>query len=80
MGMKFRNPSPTTVEKISMVLNENNPGISLNKNNVGLSYHFAIERVAKDVIGVRKIGIKGNYADPFTKPFVSNKFHGIYHK
>ena len=80
MGVKVSNPSPIFGNKISVVLNENSPGVSLNNKTVVLSYNFVIEHVANCVIEVRKIGRKYKYADPFTKAFISNKFRVIYHK
>ena len=61
---------------MSEVLNIMNPGRTLNKKNVALSYHF----VREDVTNVRKLHTSDNCAGPFTKPLVSNDFHGFYHE
>ena len=44
------------------------------------SSHFVQEPVANDVVKVRKIDTKENYADPFTKALVINEFHVFYHE
>ena len=41
--VKVTNPSPIFFDNISVVLNENNPGIPLNNKTVSLRYHFIIE-------------------------------------
>ena len=65
---------------MSVVLNASNPGSTLNKKTVALSYHFFREHVTNDVIKIRKIDSEDNFADPFTKPLVSNKFHSFFHE
>ena len=80
MGARVRNLSPNFFDNMSVVLNENNPGRSFNKKTVAFSYHFVREHVANDVVEIRKIDTKENYADPFTKVLVSNEFYGFYHE
>ena len=80
MGFKVSAPTPIFVDNMSVVLNASNPGSTLNKKTVALSYHFVREHVANDVIEIRKIDSEDNFADPFTKPLVSNKFHGFFHE
>ena len=57
MGAVVIKPSPILVYSMSVLLNENNPRISLNKKTVAFSCHFVRERVANDVVEVRKIDI-----------------------
>ena len=45
-----------------MVLNVNNPGITLNKKTVALSYHFVRKHVSKNVVEARKIQTRTNFA------------------
>ena len=58
MGMNDKNPSPIFLDNPSMVLNSNNPGISLNNKTVALSYHFVRKNVANDVVEVHNIDTK----------------------
>jgi hypothetical protein len=67
MGVKASKPTPIFVDNMSVVLNASNPGSTLNKKSVALSYHFVREHVAKSVAKIQKIDSAGNYADPFTK-------------
>ena len=60
MVVKFINPSPIFVKNMSMVVNENNPGISLNRKTVVLSFHFVREYVANNMVEVRNIYTKEN--------------------
>ena len=55
IGVKFIKPSPIFFDQISVLLNENIPGNSLNKKIVALGCHFEREHVADDVVEVRKI-------------------------
>eukprot|EP00957_Ditylum_brightwellii_P117367 8951065-Ditylum_brightwellii.AAC.1 len=67
-------PTPISVDNVSVVLNALNPGSTLNKKTVALSYHFVREHVTNGVIEIRKNDSEDNFADPFTKPLASNKF------
>jgi hypothetical protein len=80
MGVKVSKPTSIFVDNMSMILNARNPGSTLNKKTVALSYHFVQEHVATDVVEIRKIDSVDNFADPFTKSMVSNDFHGFYHE
>jgi hypothetical protein len=80
MGIKVSRPTPIFVDNMSVVLNATNPGSTLNKKTVALSYHFVREHVANEVVEIRKIASEDNFADPFTKALVSNDFHGFYHE
>ena len=80
MGIRVSKPTPIFVDNMSVVLNATNPGSTLNKKTVALSYHFVREHVANEVVEVRKIASTENFADPFTKALVSNDFHGFYHE
>eukprot|EP00957_Ditylum_brightwellii_P090011 6855400-Ditylum_brightwellii.AAC.1 len=65
---------------MSAVLNVTNPGSTLNKKMIALLYHFVREHVANGVVKIRKINADNNFADLFTKPLASNKFHGFFHE
>eukprot|EP00957_Ditylum_brightwellii_P064882 4922194-Ditylum_brightwellii.AAC.1 len=65
---------------MSVVLNATNPGSTLIKKTVALLYHFVREHAANGVVEIRKIDTDNNFADPFTKPLASNKFHGFSHE
>ena len=67
MGVNVSKPTPIWVDNMSVVLNATNPGSSLNKKAIALSYHFVREHQAQSVISIRKIHTTDNYADPFTK-------------
>ena len=47
---------------------------------VALAYHFVREHAANDVVEIKKIDSKDNYADPFTKSLGSNKYHAFYYE
>eukprot|EP00957_Ditylum_brightwellii_P053825 4078105-Ditylum_brightwellii.AAC.1 len=63
MGFKVSVPTPIFVDNMSVVLNASNPGSTLNKKTVALSYHFVREHVANAVIEIRKIDSEDNFAD-----------------
>ena len=77
MGIKVSKSTHVFVEKISLVLNVKNPGSTLNKETLALSYHFLMNHVDNNVVEVSKIYTSNNFSDPFTKPLVSNDFHGF---
>jgi hypothetical protein len=80
MGIKVAKSTPIFVENMGVVLNASNPGSTLNKKSLALSYHFVQEHVANSVIEIRKIDSADNYADPFTKALMSNEHHGFFYK
>lgn len=80
MGIHVSKPTPIFVDNMGVVLNASNPGSSLNKKSVALSYHFVREHVANDVIEIRKIDTADNYADPFTKALNSTDHHAFFHE
>jgi hypothetical protein len=63
-----------------VVLNASNPGSTLNKKSVALSYHFVQEHVANSVMEIQKIDSADNCADPFMKALTSNEHHGFFYK
>ena len=80
MGIKVGKPTPIFVDNMGVVLNASNPGSTLNKKSVALSYHFVREHVANDVMEIRKIDTTDNYADPFTKALTSHEHHGFFYE
>ena len=79
MGVKVTKPTPILVDNMSVVINATDPGSSLNKKSVALSYHFVREHQAGKVIDVRKIDTKANLSDPLSKPLASPQFCGLFH-
>jgi hypothetical protein len=77
MGVKVTKPTPIFVDNLSVVLNAQNPGSTLNKKWIALAYHFVREHVANGVVEIRKIASADNYADPFTKGMISGD-HGSF--
>ena len=67
MCVRVTRPTDIMVDNMSVVLNASNPGSTLNKKHIALSYPFVQEHLENDVIRVLKIGSSDNYADPFTK-------------
>eukprot|EP00957_Ditylum_brightwellii_P178569 13602272-Ditylum_brightwellii.AAC.4 len=80
MGIKVSRPAPISAENMSMVIIATNPGSTLNKKTMALSYHFVRDHVANRVVEARKIVSEDNFANPSTKALVSNDFHGFYHE
>jgi hypothetical protein len=80
MGIAVNKPTPLFVDNLGVVLNASNPGSTLNKKSVALSYHFVREHVANNVIEIRKIDSEDNYADPFTKALNSNGHHDYFYE
>jgi hypothetical protein len=80
MGIEVSKPTPIFVDNMGVVLNASNPGSTLNKKSVALSYHFVREHVANDVIEIRKIDSADNYADPFTKALNSGDHHDFFYE
>ena len=77
MGVKVTKPTPIFVDNLSVVLNAQNPGSTLNKKWIALAYHFVREHVANGVVEIRKIDSADNYADPFTKA-MNARDHGSF--
>ena len=67
MGIEVTKPTPIYVDNMSDVMNASNPASTLNKKHIALAYHFVREHVANNVIEIRKIPSKDNYADAWTK-------------
>ena len=65
---------------MSVVLNMKTLGRNLNKTSVALSDHFVMWNFANNIVKVKKIQTRDNFSYPFTKPLVSNDFHGFYHE
>eukprot|EP00957_Ditylum_brightwellii_P108218 8256772-Ditylum_brightwellii.AAC.1 len=65
MGVKVSKPTPIFVDNMSVVLNASNPGITLNKKTVALSYNFV--NAAINIVEFCKINSVDHFADPFTK-------------
>ena len=80
MGIRVTKPTPIFVDNMGVVLNASNPGSTLNKKSVALSYHFVREHVANSVIEIRKIDSADNYADPFTKALTSGDHHDFFYE
>jgi hypothetical protein len=80
MGIKVSKPTPIFVDNMGVVLNASNPGSTLNKKSVALSYHFVREHTANNVTEVRKIDSMDNYADPFTKALNSHGHHDFFYE
>ena len=80
MGVEVSKPTRILVDNMAVILNSTDPGSTLNKKMVALAYHFVREHVANDVVEVKKIDTKDNYADPFTKSLGSNEFHDFFYE
>ena len=80
IGINVSKPKPVFMDNVSVLLNAANPGSTLNKKTVALSYHFVREHVSNFFVEVRNIHTSNNFADPFTKPLVRNDIHGFYHE
>ena len=80
MGVKVTILISIYMDNMGVVLNASNPGSTLNKKCVALSYHFVREHVANNVIEIRKIDLADNYADPFTKALTSNRHHDFFYE
>ena len=80
MGVKVEKPTPIYVDNMSVVLNASNPGSTLNKKAIALSYHYTREHVANNVIEIRKIESEQNYSDPMTKALKSTNLHGFFYE
>ena len=70
MDINVSKLTPVFVDNMNVVFNSTNPGSTLNKKSVGLSYHFVRGHVANNVVEVRKIHTSNNFSDPFTKTLV----------
>ena len=55
MSIKVSKPILIFVDNMIVMLNTNNPGISLNKKPVALSYHFVREHFSNNIVEVIKI-------------------------
>ena len=75
MGVQVDIPTNIFEDNASVCISSSDPGSSLNKKNVELSYHYIRENVANKVVKVLKIYSLDNYADPFTKALPA-RHHG----
>ena len=80
LGVKVSESTKIYVDNMSVVLSTTNPGSKLNKKTVALAYHFVREHQANNVISIRKIHTKSNYADPFTKCLSNEEHHGFFNE
>ena len=80
MGVKVSKPTPIFVDNSGVVISASDPGSTLNKKCVALSYHFVREHAANDVVEIRKIDSSDNFADPFTKSLNSSEHHGFFYE
>ena len=67
MGVEVDAPTIIYEDNQSVCMSATDPGSTLNKKSVVLSYHYIREHIANVVVGVRKIGRDDNYADPSQK-------------
>ena len=77
MGVAITKPVIIYGDNLSAITNTITPGSALSKKYLALSYHFCREYYSANIVDIRKIDTKENYADPFTKALVSNEFHGF---
>ena len=77
MGVTVTKPIIIYGDNLSAITNTINPGSALSKKYLALSYHFCCEYYSANIVDIRKIDTKENYADPFTKALVSGEFHGF---
>ena len=61
------------VDNMSAIINLTDPGSTLDKKYIGLTYHFVREQVSGKVIDIMKIDSNENYANPLTKATNSNQ-------
>ena len=80
IGVNLSKPTPVFLGNVSVVLNANDPGSTLNKKTMALRYYFVREHIANNVVEVKKIHTSDNFADIFAKPLVINYYHGFYHE
>ena len=80
MSINVSKPTLVFVDRTSVMLNSTNPGSTLKKKTLVLSYHFFSNNYAENVVEMKKIHTSKYFADPFTKPLASNDFHGFYHE
>ncbi|MGH7954827.1 MAG: Ty1/Copia family ribonuclease HI [Gloeomargaritales cyanobacterium] len=80
MGIKITKAANIYVDNMGVILNATNPGSTLNKKPVALSYHFTREHVANFIIAIRKIASEHNYADAFTKALNGKKFNDFFYE
>jgi hypothetical protein len=80
MGIKAAKTSTVWVDNMAVILNSNNPGRTLNKKHVALTYHFVWKHVANLVINIHKIQSSDNFADPFTKGLNRTEFHSCFYE
>ena len=76
MGVKVSKPAIIYGDNLSAITNATVPGSTLNKKYLALAYHFCREHFSANIVNIRKIDGKDNFADPFTKPLVNHEFHG----
>ena len=80
MGVDVDAPTIIYEDNQSVCMSSTNPGCTLNKKCVALSYHYVREHIANKVVTVRKIGTAHNYADPFTKAMNSTNHGDFIHE
>ena len=80
MGVVVDKPIVIYEDNHSAYVSATDPGISLNKKNIALVYHYVREHVANKVVEIRKIPSKDNYADVFTKGTNSVVYGQFFHE
>ena len=77
MGLKVTKPTIIYGDNLSAITNATSPGSALKKKYLALSYHFCREYYSANIVDIRKIDGKDNYADAYTKVLESGEFHGF---
>ena len=67
-------------DNMSAIINTTSPGSALKKKYLALSYHFCREYYSANIVDIRKIDTKDNYADAYTKALGSGEFHGFFNE
>ena len=80
MGMHDTKPISIWVNNLGVILNASNSESTMNRKHIVLAYHFIRENVANDVVKIRKVDTKDNYADPFTMALDNRSFHEFFYK
>jgi len=79
MGVQVKRPTTIYEDNQSFCISSTNPGTTLNKKNVALSYHYVREHQANGVVDIVKIPSNDNYADAFTKGLNSTAHGDHFH-
>ena len=76
--MRVSKPTIAHEDNMTVVVNSTEPGSMLQHKCMSLSFHFCREHCAEEVVQIRHVKSKSNFADGLTKGLDSSDFNNCF--